>query len=516
MGLVWRIQAAAALIFAGILPVQAQVPAEFTNIYYELETYLTNYSSNLDTNWDGSLSGCLMASTLLPATSEGRGWDVAGMGNASKDTNFLNDTVMPYLNALQSLGITAVKFSIQFPVLYQPYYDATNGANFPAGYTNTLAFYRNLVAVLRQRGIKIIIPTQNIVKPSATDYGYESSLNFTQYVEARSVLNQTIAFYLKPDYLLVQVEPDTEAANLPPSLGNLLTDVNTNASMVATFLSDLQAAGLHPTNMIVGAGCGTWQHNYTNFVASFTNMAGLDLLDIHVYPINYRTNGQGVIDCLGRVMDMSNAAHATNTLHPNGMRLGIGECWLLKESDTEFNDTNVDWDTFNGRNTYDFFEPLDREFLLDMIESGYYEQMDFVNPFWTVYYFTNLNYCQMQPVVEALTNLTSDQIGVFLENVNQTNVYPALAANQETAIAQGYSEYISSSPPTLRLTNTSAGSAMLAWTPVAINFVAQRRYHLESTNWDSVTNVPTRTVGQDFTIPVTTTNSREFFRLIQP
>ena len=240
------------------------MPAEFTNLYAELQTDLTNFEAPLDANWDGWQTDCSMGAVLMPATSEGRGWGTAG--NASKDTNFLNDTVVPYLNGLQAMGVKSVKFAIQFPVLYQPYYDATNGANNPAGYTNTFNFYTNLCALLRQRGIKIIIPVGDLVSPATTVANYETNLTFAQFVAGRSAINQTVAKYLKPDYLLLQSEPDTEANNLPPNLGNQFTNAAADMKMISNFLSDLQAAGLRSTNMIVGAGCGTWQQDFTNFL----------------------------------------------------------------------------------------------------------------------------------------------------------------------------------------------------------------------------------------------------------
>ena len=92
--------------------VEAQVPAEFTDLYAELEGNLTNFEATLDANWDGLQTDCLMGAVLLPATSEGRGW--GSSGDASKDTNFLNSIVVPYLDGLQALGIRSVKFAIQF------------------------------------------------------------------------------------------------------------------------------------------------------------------------------------------------------------------------------------------------------------------------------------------------------------------------------------------------------------------------------------------------------------------
>jgi len=497
--------------------VEAQVPAEFTDLYAELEGNLTNFEATLDANWDGLQTDCLMGAVLLPATSEGRGW--GSSGDASKDTNFLNSIVVPYLDGLQALGIRSVKFAIQFPVLYKPYYEAANGANDPAGYTNTFNFYVNLCALLRERGIKIIIPIGDLVSPDPTVANYETNLTFAQFVAGRSVINQTVAKHLKPDYLLLQSEPDTEANNLPPTLGNQFTNAVADMNMLSTFLSDLQAAGLRSTNMIIGAGCGTWQQDFTNFVTGFTTLAGLDLLSIHVYQITVHTNAAHFVNHLERVLQMADAAHQTNTIHPRGMRIGISECWLKKVSAEEETLNTTTGQILNGRNVYSCFAPLDREFHLCMVKAAYDERMDFIEPFWSQYYFSYLDYDQMQPYVQFLASQgdSQDQIGAALQNTNQALVLPALAAGQQTAAARGYSEYIEGGSPTLRITNQGAGLVSLGWSPVAVQFRLEHKTHLasSSSNWTSIP-IPSRAVGNDFSASMTTTNAREFYRLHQP
>jgi hypothetical protein len=511
-----RIILSSLLFLAAVGLAAAQpVPTEFTNLYAELQGNLTNFEATIDANWNGQPTNCAIGAVLMPATSEGRGWGTAG--DAAADPNFLNDTVVPYLDGLQAMGVRSVKFAIQFPDLYQPYYNAANGANNPAAYTNSFNFYTNLCALLRQRGIKIIIPVGDLVGPGKAVSNYEASLTFNQFVAARSSVNQLVAKYLKPDYLLLQSEPDTEADNLPPSLGNQFTNVAADMLMISNFLGDLQTAGLRPTNMIVGAGCGTWQQDFTNFVSGFTNLAGLDLLTIHLYQITIHTNTG--INHLQRVLLMADAAHGTNALHPHGMRLGISECWLKKVSAAEEQANILGGDTFNGRNVYSCFAPLDREFHLCMVKVGYYEQMDFIEPYWSEYYFSSLDYDQTQPYVQSLASLgeTSDQIGVALQNTNQALVLPALAAGQQTSIAQGYAEYQQSGAPRLRISNNGDGTSTLGWSPVALNFNLEHKSHLESSssNWTTLA-FPARAVGADFSASVTNGNLREFYRLHQP
>ena len=163
------------------------------------------------------------------------------------------------------------------------------------------------------------------------------------------------------------------------------------------------------------------------------------------------------------------------------------------------------------------FCPLDREFHLCLVKTEYYERMDFLTPFWSEYYFSYLDYDQMQPYVQSLvnSNWTSDRIGVALQNTNQAMVLPALAACQQTAAAQGYAEYIEPSPPTLRITNNGAGSVSLGWSPVALKFIVEQNFNLLGTSWVTI-SVPPRMVGNDFSTAPTTTNQQQFFRLYQP
>jgi hypothetical protein len=492
----------------------AQVPPEFTNLYPELQGYLTNFSATLDAGWNGVQTNCIMAATLMPATSGGRGWGVNG--TAATDTNYLNDTVVPYLNGLQAMGIRAMKFAIQFPILYQPYYTNTTGDFTPSGYTNTFNFYTNLVTLLRQRGMKVIIPTENmLVQNNSPIAAYFGSLSQSQYIAGRSAVNQTIARYFKPDYLILQSEPDTEAIQFPGTNGFWIKDPVQDTNMIMTFLSDLQTAGLRTTNTIVGAGFGTSQSKYNQFLGAFLHIPGLDLLDVHVYGINTFTNvtqnSTNVEDDLGRLLEMADAAHN------NGLRIGMGECWLYKQGDSEMG-SSLGGDTYRGRNVYSFWSPLDREFLLCMVKAGHWKQLDFIDPYWTSYFFNYLDYYQLQSVVQQLTTngSTLDQVGAFLVQSNFQVVAAMFTNLPQTDCGRGYAEFIRTNPPVLRITNTSAGAVTLGWSPVAINFFAEQRTNLTSgSNWSALTTPP-RTAGNDFSAAVFKTNRAQFFRLHQP
>ena len=340
---------------------------------------------------------------------------------------------------------------------------------------------------------------------AATNTNYYASLTFADYTYGRSAQAQTIARALQPDYLLLQSEPITEVDNLPAGLGSQLNDPVTDTNMLAGFLNDLKNAGLRTTNLIVGAGMGTWQPSFYTYLTNFVNLP-MDILDVHVYPINRTTNGPVITDYLARIPDMADAAHAV------GMKVGMGECWLQKQRDRELNS----WPSpqvFQSRSAYSFWSPLDREFLLCMVKLGYWKQFEFIDPFWSYFFMTNLDYYQMQPLV---TNLPESQAALIVNQVELQDIYPAALDGQQTVIGQGYAEYIQSGPPALRIMSTnSPHSLALAWTPVALNFLLEQKTNLSAATWSSLP-VPPRPTGCDFTAAVGATNATGFYRLRQP
>src|SRR5208337_1608957 len=153
----WLMILMCGLFLAGdMIPLAAQVPPEFSDLYPVMETDLTNFEATLDAGWNGTFyTNAQFAAVILPATD-------GGESVAISNINYLAYTVIPYLNALHQMGIKTVKVSFNFPYLYQPFFDSPVGQNYPAGYMNLLNFASNLVAQVRQRNMKIIIPTQNL------------------------------------------------------------------------------------------------------------------------------------------------------------------------------------------------------------------------------------------------------------------------------------------------------------------------------------------------------------------
>jgi hypothetical protein len=85
-------------------------------------------------------------------------------------------------------------------------------------------------------------------------------------------------------------------------------------------------------------------------------------------------------------------------------------------------------------------------------------------------------------------------------------------SGQQTSAAQGYSEYLQSGPPLLRITNNGVGSVRLVWTPMAIKLMLEQQTKLQSSNWTTI-SIPPRAAGNDFSYTLTMTNATGFFRL---
>ena len=438
---------------------QAQVPDEYASLYQTTQTELTNFAATVDAGWDGSKPPVQFCGELYPATSV-----------SAPPAAFFQTTILPYIDALQALGVRTVKMSINFPVLYAPYYQSSVGANNAAGYQQTLSFYQAVVAALRQRGMKIIIPTQ-VVFPYeySTTTPYFQSLTLAQYSAARSAMAQTIATELQPDYLIVQSEPVTEVGNLPSNLATPLGDTATDLNMVAGILNDLQNAGLRSETLLVGAGMGTWQPDFGTFLSGFVALP-MDLLDVHVYPINDRVVNGETQDYLGRILQMADAAHAA------GMKVGMGECWPYKETDAELS-VNTSDQIIPSRDVYSFWGPLDTLFLQTIAEAGYWKQFEFIDPFWSLYYFAYLDFDQMQPLISGQT---PDAAAAILEQQENKAAYTAIENGDTTGTGTFFAAIVAGTIP-------AAHTPVIASAPI-VTASANQAFAYQITASDAPTN----------------------------
>lgn len=491
------------LILSNFNCVRAQiptaVPTSFTNLYSLMQKDLTNFEATVDSNWNGIYYTNARFPACIEVATDG------GEGAAITNTNYFKYTALPYLNALQQMEVKAVKVSFNFPLLYQPYYTSTNGLNYPQGYTNMFNFVSNLVAAVRERGMYLIIPTQNVFPfliPSINTY-YES-LSFSDYTNGRSTQIQTIVKNFRPDVCMMQSEPITEVDNLTTNLSNELNNPVVDTNMLMGFLGDLKEAGLRNSSTLIGAGMGTWQPSFDTYLTNFIKLP-LDILDVHVYPINRITNGNVVTDFLQRTLQMADAAHSV------GMKVGMGEFWSQKEYDSELADPPSQL-VFEGRNTYGFWAPLDVEMELTMIKLAHYKQFEFVDPFFTEYFFASLDYTNEQP---RIAGLSPDAAGTQLNEDELAASSAAVAAGNITNAGGAWMEYTPSTTPALSLFSATPASLGLTWTALASEFNLEQSTNLSLPNWLPM-SVPARAVGGDYTNFILISNRQAYFRLHNP
>jgi len=280
--------------------------------------------------------------------------------------------------------------------------------------------------------MKVIIPTQVAFPfeyPTITPY--LKSLTFAQYCAGRSQLAQTIASQLKPDYLMVQSEPTTEVENTPPNISGSLSSLSTDMTMVTGILNDLTKAGLRSPHLLVGAGMGTWQPDFDDYLNSLVTLP-MDIMDVHVYPINTQTFGKVTTSYLQRILQMADAAHA------HGLRIGMGECWVNKELNSELAEGPYNA-TIPSRNVYSFWSPIDEQFLMCMTAAGYWKQFDFISPTETYYFFTNLNYYTMQAIIQGMS--PTDAANTLDEYEDEAKL-PAIMTGDVTPLGNYYSQLI--------------------------------------------------------------------------
>jgi uncharacterized protein (TIGR03437 family) len=442
----------AIVLAATALPLSAQslVPPEFFDLYPVLQFDLATYQAILRAQWDGSKSPVLLGAEVTPA--DGYSAIYTGAQNNTLDTYYAQ-SITPYLNGFQSMGMTTVKFLIQFPMLYQPFYQA-KGDTTGSTYANVVAFFQKLVNDLHSRGMKVIIQTQ--VQPAGngpstgdplnlTDY-YNGMPTFADYVQGRAQNALAIAQNLKPDYLNFSSEPDTEgpktansvaATALHPSANN--PDFVSNVQYLqTTILNTLLAAnlpGLHSSLKLV-IGMGSWEYNLNAVLQNELAFSGVDVIDIHVHPINTLSATQ---DFLANILTIANAANAA------GKETGMDEDWEYKERNSEFGSdygtSSVSVATIDSRDHWSFWAPIDQAFLEAMVDTGYYEHMAYFSASEPDQFFAYLNYfstagCRTNP---AVTNPPSSV---------------CTSTQWNAASAQAVTQALSTSPVTLSNTGS--------------------------------------------------------------
>ena len=463
---------------------RSQTPTLYTDLYNQLSGDLNTFSTSISKVWNGSTSSVIFAGQLTDA-------------NANNGPQMLTPAAMNAIQnellLLKAVGVQAVSVEVSFPMLYEPFLDSIQ-----QGYQDQYAaFYANVAAAVRAQGFKLIVEIQSMDTGltqlqsneiiSALPAFYSPGGNpmpFSSYIAARATAAATVVQTMKPDYVVLQEEPDTEGYNSGQPVG--MVEYSTemlNATHAAV-------AGLVP-GMKIGAGFGTWLGYYQSFANSFTQTAcsdsqpcvttPLDFLDMHVFPII-----QNAVDCspgnacpAGSTNFQNNTMAVMATATAAGMHMTISQCWLRKVRDSEWMLLDNGGAIEEAREAYSFWEPLDESFLQIIYDLANYQGMYWVAPFNTQNWSAYLTWSSSNAILGDCAAGTAS-CGTLPPNQVFMDVQQAALAQiplaQYTDTAQAWfklavspaSIAVPSQPASLQATACASG-VNLSWSPSSDN-----------------------------------------------
>ncbi len=222
------------------------------------------------------------------------------------------------------MGVKAIMVEIGFPMLYKPFFSSQSQ------YQQYVSFYQQVAADVRALGMKLVIENNcllsNDVQAGWSTAPFYATLSWTEYQAARAQTAAVIAQTMRPDYMVVLEEPDTEAYMAGQTEANT---VSGSTGMLRQILSSVEQAGV--SGMKVGAGVGSWQNEYLGFVQSFVAQP-LDFIDMHIYAVN-NTGTQNFL---------ANALTIASTAAAAGKPVAMTECWLNKVANNELGVLSAD------------------------------------------------------------------------------------------------------------------------------------------------------------------------------
>ena len=368
-------------LYASTAP--APVPPEFQDLYPVLQTDLDTFQQTLDSLWNKSRTQVGFAAGLLAANSN------QGLGLLGPNSQA---AVKAELTAMQKMGITTATVTIHFPIVYAPYFLSPQGG-LGTGHTaaDYISFYQSVVNTAHSMhppmkvAMESYVNFTNGITPGLPNLlTYYQLLGLDGYKAARGAMEVTIAQLIHPDFLSVQGEPDTEAAQ---SGYSQLSTPSTDIQFISQMTAALQNAnppipGLH-TSLKISAGIGTWSWStFQSLIQAEAAMPNLDELTMHILPINATPGSDG----------LENALQLVQLAQQNQKRVALAQAWPIKISDSEL-PQGAGSPTILGRNVYSFWAPLDQEFLQVLTKLAYYGPLDFISPFWGDWFFyTYLDY----------------------------------------------------------------------------------------------------------------------------
>ena len=333
----------------------AHVPPEFQSLYNELDTALTAFDQSF--NAPSGNYPVTFAAELLTA-------------NGNRGTELFNPTNLQstrlWLDRLQAIGVQGVTIAIKYPLLTP---DFPNSAKY-------LEYFKTVANEVRQRGMKMDVEVGVIFPPpfSTLNVNYKA-MTFDQFKATNKQMVATIVEQIKPDYLDLGAEPDTEAA--------LTGWRELNTPQGYTDLINYTLKDLNRGNTKIGAGIGTWGN--LDFVKSYVANTSLDFIVIHIYPVTGKA--------------LQTAVAATDLAQQSNKRVILDEAWLYKTSANESPTSIAANAEIFRRDAYSFWAPLDQKFLAVIAKLARAKNIEYVSLFWAQYLFAYLDYDpRLQPL----------------------------------------------------------------------------------------------------------------------
>src|SRR3972149_2217646 len=137
------------------------------------------------------------------------------------------------------------------------------------------------------------------------------TLDNERFRQEKLQMMQTVIDSLAPDYLIMEMEPQTQIVNL---FGLIDYSIDSTIAHINYFTSNL-----NPGTTLLGAGAGSWDN-----IQYFEDIAqtDIDFIDFHVYPPHADN-----IDDKAFLID--------SIAYANNKKLIIGEAWCYKATNSE-------------------------------------------------------------------------------------------------------------------------------------------------------------------------------------
>ena len=430
------------------------VPAEYQDLYPAIKTNLDNFQNNtLTPGYSGTKYNTAFGAELFTA-------DNTQTGILNAPSTYYNNYVVPLLKAYQAMGVKSVKVQIHFPIPYLPYmqsscYTPVTGSA-TSDYNTYQTFYTAVGAGVAQYGMKLVVQSQDLPPNNGTVSGYGcyyAQLSDSQYELGRQTELTNLATWMNPQYVEIQSEPTNEYGYTNKSdFSNPTFNASNLLQPIITALNGLS----NRSTFQIGAGIGTWQANESSWVTADMGMSpGLDYFGIHLYSVNNTTAGTGNNqgDLLGKLKTISDQVRAITPNFP----LAMSEAWLHKVRDSELciggAGSCPSSSLIYSRDVYDFWAPLDQEFISEVFQFSAWYQLKFIDFSYPLYFFNYYNYHTL-PVVGCVqpwdvnNSCTSAAVvnGAYQNSDSNVNTLSPTFTSTGTAYKQDIVNYSPAAP----------------------------------------------------------------------